>query len=143
MAEMAGSGGEARAATPGAYEFFAEKVQKDENIQAVKGKVARVFEDPSSRELIVEAEDILSGRKMRVSADLVVLATGMASSLAEEAPEGVSRDRDGFVLPSEQGPGIYAAGCARGPADVATSVQDATAAALRAIQSIQQAATRH
>jgi quinone-modifying oxidoreductase subunit QmoA len=42
-------------------------------------------------------------------------------------------DESGFVV-SEK-PGIYAAGCTRKPLDVATSNRDATAAALKAIQS--------
>jgi len=33
-------------------------------------------------------------------------------------------------------PGIYGAGCVRRPTDVASSVQDATSAALKAIQTI-------
>jgi quinone-modifying oxidoreductase subunit QmoA len=41
-------------------------------------------------------------------------------------------DEDGFVLDTL---GIYGTGCVKRPLDVATSVQDATGAALRAIQS--------
>ena len=41
-------------------------------------------------------------------------------------------DEDGFIL---EAPGIYGTGCVKRPLDVATSVQDATGAALRAIQS--------
>ena len=74
-------------------------------------------------------------------ADLVVLASGMVSSLADrriDAPLGL--DRDHFVVEADTAEGIFAAGCARGPFDVATSVQDATAAAARAIEAIQTAA---
>jgi quinone-modifying oxidoreductase subunit QmoA len=52
----------------------------------------------------------------------------------------VDFDKDNFVLPRQTDPGIFAAGCARGPFDVATSVQDATAAVLDAIQTIHGAA---
>jgi quinone-modifying oxidoreductase subunit QmoA len=41
-------------------------------------------------------------------------------------------DEDGFFL---DGPGICGAGCVKRPSDAASSVQDATAAALKAIQS--------
>jgi quinone-modifying oxidoreductase subunit QmoA len=129
--------------TPGTYEFFSKKVQSDKNVSVMKGKVAKIIEDPINKELIVEAEDILSARKFRVQVDLVVLATGMVASLEESIPEGpVATDKDHFVLGDESAPGIYVAGCARGPVDVATSVQDATAAALKAIQAIHGAAAR-
>lgn len=129
--------------TPGTYEFFSKKVQSDPNISTMKGKVAKIIEDSTTRELVVEAEDILSAQKFRVKVDLVVLATGMVPSVEEKKPAApVGYDGDHFILPDQAAPGIYAAGCARGPADVATSVQDATAAALKAIQAIHGAAAR-
>ncbi|MBI2460910.1 MAG: CoB--CoM heterodisulfide reductase iron-sulfur subunit A family protein, partial [Candidatus Rokubacteria bacterium] len=127
--------------TPGTYEFFTQKVLKDERISVMKGKVARITEDPGARKLIVEAENILSFEKVRLPVDLVVLATGMASSLAQGRPAGpLALDKDHFVLQAETGDGIFAAGCAKAPVDVATSVQDATAAAAMAIATIQSAA---
>jgi quinone-modifying oxidoreductase subunit QmoA len=124
--------------TPGIYEFFQKKVLSDERISIMKGKVARVTEDSQSRQLVVEAEDILSGEKARVPVDLVVLASGMVPSLARGAPAGpVALDGDHFVLADRTGEGIFAAGCANGPVDVASSVQDATAAAALAIETIQ------
>jgi heterodisulfide reductase subunit A-like polyferredoxin len=71
-----------------------------------------------------------------VHADLVVLATGMAASLDQGAPVGVHADKDHFLLPDESAPGIFPAGCARGPVDVATAAQDGTAAALKAIGAV-------
>jgi quinone-modifying oxidoreductase subunit QmoA len=129
--------------TPGTYEFFSQKVQSDSNVSAIKGKVAKIIEDPAAKELIVEAEDILSMEKLRVCVDLVVLAAGMVSSVDEKKPAGgIGYDKDHFVLPGQQAPGIFAAGCARGPVDVATSVQDATASALKAMRTIQTAVPR-
>ncbi len=129
--------------TPGTYEFFSQKVQSDPNVSTIKGKVAKIIEDPAAKELIVEAEDILSMKKLRVSVDLVVLATGMVSSVDEKKPAGdIGYDKDHFVLSDQPAPGIFAAGCARGPVDVATSVQDATASALKAMRTIQTAVPR-
>ncbi len=125
--------------TPGTYQFFSKKVQADGKVVTIKGKVARIIQEPNG-ELLVEAEDIVSQEKIRVAVDLVVLATGMASSLLAGKPEaGLEFDRDDFVLTEQSAPGIFAAGCARGPVDVATAVQDATSAALRAIQAIEAA----
>jgi quinone-modifying oxidoreductase subunit QmoA len=126
--------------TPGTYEFFQKKVLGDDHITITKGKVAKITEDKATRRLVVEAEDILAGGKTRLSVDLVVLASGMVPSLARGAPAGpVTLDGDRFLLGGE---GIFAAGCARAPVDVATSVQDATAAAALAIETIQTAARR-
>jgi quinone-modifying oxidoreductase subunit QmoA len=118
----------------GKYEEFYTKVAADENVTLIKGKVAKVEADPASGQIMVEAEDIYSGSKSQAKVDLVVLATGMEPSTATaRVPADVSYDESGFVI-SER-PGIYAAGCARRPLDVATSNRDATAAALKAIQS--------
>lgn len=129
--------------TPGTYEFFSKKVQSDPNVITLKGKVAKIVEDAGTSGLIVEAEDILSAKKRRFPVDLVVLATGMVPAIEEKKPSvPLSFDKDRFILPEEMAPGIYAAGCARGPVDVETSVQDATAATLRAIQAIHAAAAQ-
>jgi quinone-modifying oxidoreductase subunit QmoA len=129
--------------TPGTYEFFSKKVQSDKNVSVMKGKVAKIIEDSASKGLIVEAEDILSARKFRVNVDLVVLATGMVANMEEKKPAAeVGYDKDHFVIADESAPGIYVAGCARGPVDVATAAQDATAAALKAIQAIHGAGER-
>jgi quinone-modifying oxidoreductase subunit QmoA len=127
---------------PGTYGFFAQKVQSGGQVSAIKGKVAKIVQDPSTRDLIVEAEDILSGQKIQVHADLVVLATGMAASLDQDSPAGLNHDKDHFLLPEESAPGIFAAGCARGPVDVATAAQDATAAALKAMGAIRNRGAR-
>jgi quinone-modifying oxidoreductase subunit QmoA len=129
--------------TPGTYELFQQRVLGDEHIAITKGKIGRISQDEVTGQLVVEAEDILSGGKSRLSVDLVVLASGMVSSLARSGPAGpLALDGDHFVLGTESGEGIFAAGCAKGPVDVATSVQDATAAAALAIEAIQTAARR-
>ena len=38
--------------TPGTYEFFQKKVLSDEHITIMKGKVAKVTEDPGTRRLV-------------------------------------------------------------------------------------------
>jgi quinone-modifying oxidoreductase subunit QmoA len=103
--------------------------------------VAKIADDPETGDLVVDAEDTLGLKKRRVNVDMVVLASGMAASLEDGKPEGCMRfDGDHFVVPDEAASGIFVAGCARGPVDVATSVQDATAAAMKAISAIHGAA---
>ena len=90
--------------------------------------------DPASDKILVEAEDIYAGSKSQAKVDLVVLATGMEPSTAtKKVPTDVAYDDSGFIVSGK--PGIYAAGCTRKPLDVATANRDATAAALKAIQS--------
>lgn len=118
----------------GRNEDFLARIQVDENVQMIKGKIAKVTEDPETKDVIVEAEDTAAGAISRVQVDMLVLATGMVPSTAIEKIPGatVDYDEEGFVLDA---PDIYGAGCVKRPLDVATSVQDATGAALKAIQS--------
>jgi len=118
--------------SPGKYEKFREKLMADENATFIKGKVADIVVDGDAVKVI--AEDAVSGAKIEQSVDLAVLATGMQPSLSEGgAPAGVTLDEYGFVL-SDYGKGMIGAGCAKKAADVATSAQSSTAAALKAIQ---------
>jgi quinone-modifying oxidoreductase subunit QmoA len=125
--------------TPGGYDAFSRKVQASGKVTLIKGKVAKIV--GSGSDLVVEAEDILALTKRRVAVDMVVLASGMAAALDNGKPQAdIAFDADHFVVADNTAPGIYATGCARGPVDVATAVQDATAAAMKAIGAIQSAA---
>ncbi len=88
---------------------------------------------------MVVADDMVGGSMSRTPVDLVVLATGMAPSLGDGAPEGIDIDAEGFVVEGTDTEGILVAGCARAPVDVATTTVDATAAAMRAIQMVRRA----
>jgi len=114
----------------GRYEDFFAKVASDENVQFIKGKVAKI-EDAGNGNLIVHAEDTSTGKKVSMEVEMVVLATGMQPSLAVQKIDGLEYDDYGFVIEKE---GIIPCGVARKPADVATSNQDATGAVLKAIQ---------
>jgi quinone-modifying oxidoreductase subunit QmoA len=119
----------------GRFEDFYTKVQADNKVFFIKGKVAKITEDPTTNNLTVLAEDILSGKKIYKTVDMVVLATGMVpNGINTKMPVDIIYDEYGFVVPDLQTPGIYAAGCVKKPTDVASSIQDATAAALKAIQ---------
>lgn len=120
----------------GKFEDFYVQVTKDEKVFFVKGKVAEIVEDSATGALTVTAEDQLSGKLTKETVDMVVLATGMVPATAEKkVPAQISYDENGFLVRDSNRPGIYGAGCVRKPLDVASSVQDATAATLKAIQS--------
>jgi len=119
----------------GYLEDFYRKVQGYENLSLIKGKVAKVKEDPQTKDLTVEAEDVAQGKKVSEPVEMVVLATGLVPSIADiKIAADITYDDYGFI--ASQPPGIYAAGCSKRPADVSNSVMDATGAALKAIQSV-------
>jgi len=117
----------------GRFEVFFDRVRKDDKILLTKGKIVNITEDPVTRDVILEGEDILSGTKIRSTFDMAVLATGMQPNTSvEKIPvSGVTYDEFGFLV-SETG--IHAAGVSKRPMDVGTCLQDATGAALKALQ---------
>ncbi|MBW2065578.1 MAG: CoB--CoM heterodisulfide reductase iron-sulfur subunit A family protein [Deltaproteobacteria bacterium] len=118
-------------------EDFYRKTKEDENIEFIKGKVAKVTADEKGDRLVVRVEDTTSEALKEIPVDLVVLATGMQPNTSETPlPIQVPYDDYGFIASQQAGGGIYAAGCTRTPVGVQESVQDGTAAALKAIQSI-------
>jgi quinone-modifying oxidoreductase subunit QmoA len=120
----------------GTYEDFFMRMERDEGITLVKGKVAKIEEGSAPGDLAVEADDMLAGSKVRVNVDLVVLATGMVPNTAGAPIPGLDLERDeaGFAVGSWE-KGVHVAGVAGRPMDVATSVRNGTGAALKAAQS--------
>jgi quinone-modifying oxidoreductase subunit QmoA len=117
--------------TPGQLQEFASKVRSDEAVELVKGKVAKVEEDAQTNDLRVTVEDVLGGKKMTRTFELVVLATGMVPQTAG-LPADFKLDEFGFVMNGS--PGLFGAGCAKRPAEVSATVRDATGAALKSLQ---------
>jgi quinone-modifying oxidoreductase subunit QmoA len=118
------------------FEDFYQKVRKDPTVSFIKSKVARIAQEGKSGDLILHGVDTEGYHRYANTHDLVVLAVGMAPSVhGADIPAEIIADSSGFLEP---GSGIFGAGCASGPLDVNRSVQHATAAALRAIQVINQ-----
>jgi quinone-modifying oxidoreductase subunit QmoA len=123
---------------PGRLEDFYSVAQDDEKLQLIKGKVARITEDAASGDLVVEAEDTLTGRHLSRKVSLVVLATGIVPAqpaVRIELDGDLQRDEHGFLTSDQPLAGMLAAGCAKRPVDVAACTRDATGAALKALQS--------
>jgi len=121
----------------GKYEDFFATVQAHERVRLIKGKAGELTEDPPGSQVVVQCEDQSTGKILKEAFDLVVLATGMVPSTAtEKIPATLAYDDHGFVLSRRGTPGIIAAGCVQHPVDVASCVQDGTAAALKAIQAL-------
>lgn len=117
----------------GRNEDFYQKVAGETKLTLVKGKVAKITEAQGG-DLKIEAEDTLTGKKTSAVVNMVVLATGMQPN-AQPAIPGAAHDEFGFLVSDPDATGVVAAGCAGKPVEVAQCVQDATGAALKAIQS--------
>jgi len=175
--------------TPGQYEEFYRKVQKDPGVFLTKADVADVTRDDDGK-LVVTARNTMPGELIKVKVDLVVLAAGMVPNSADGEAIRAYKDAKKAVTAGEseiqrekaaetaehlkhhegteilnldyrQGPdlpilqynfpdshficfpyesrrtGIYPAGSVRQPMDGLSAREDATGAALKAIQCIE------
>ena len=138
--------------TPGHMELYYKSAQNAEGIFLTKGSVMKVEENGGS--LVVAVEDTLLGENISIQVDMVVLAAGM---------EPATLNEDSINLAYRQGPalvdlglfdgyadshficfpyetrrtGIYACGGVRKAETMEEAVDDATGAALKAIQCIE------
>ncbi len=138
--------------TPGFSELFYKGLQQDPGIFMTKGAVMNVSKNGDG--LIVDAKNTLLGEKLQVKADLVVLGAGMVPVTKDDPVVNLAyrqgpgfRDIDlfnGYVdsnficFPYEtQRTGIYAAGAIRRSMTMEEAIEDASGAALKAIQCLE------
>ena len=136
--------------TPGkSMEEFYNRVA-EEGMHLIRGRVADVYPDPNdgtTGRLVVQAEDTLTNRILKIPVDMVVLSVGL-----EPHPEAedlrrmfnLSCSSEGWFL--ERHPklapvntftdGIFLAGCCQGPKDIPDTVAQAGAAAAEAFSLI-------
>ncbi len=121
--------------SPGRLEDFYVKMQADEKFHFHRGKVAKITENPANGNVILEAENTLTGEITKTEVELAVLATGMVPNAVDSPPPlDTPLDDFGFVVPDTEN-GVVGAGVAARPYDVSATVQDATGAALKALNS--------
>jgi quinone-modifying oxidoreductase, subunit QmoA len=119
--------------SPGRLEDFYTMSQEDEKIHFQRGKVARVTEEDGTGNLIIEAENTLTGDLTKMNVDMVVLATGMVPSTKEKPPtKDTKLDEFGFIDQADDS-GIIGTGNVMRPMEVSTTIQDSTGAALKGI----------
>ena len=118
----------------GRNEDFLNRIEEHPRIELIKGKVAAVKKSGANNGLILESENIMSGKKEVTHSDLVILATGIVPN--DTGLNDLTSDDTGFLPGDRQVPGIYTTGCCKKPMDVSMSVKDATGTALKAIQSV-------
>ncbi|MCX7703196.1 MAG: CoB--CoM heterodisulfide reductase iron-sulfur subunit A family protein [Planctomycetota bacterium] len=123
------------------YEEFYLRAQ-DEGVVYIRGKVTELKEREGK--VILRAENTLGGGILEVSADLVVLATGMrgsSDSIPLASALKLPLDKANFyrevhpkLKPSESPvAGIYLGGCAQAPRDVQDTIAHSQAAASQAL----------
>lgn len=123
------------------FEDFYKKVQADPKVSFVKSKVARIDEDKATGDPVCQGVDTEGYHRYANPHDMVVLAVGMQPSVDKDAfPVEVVVNREGFIELDEANGGVFAAGCASDAMDVNRSVQNATGAALRAVQVVNRVA---
>jgi quinone-modifying oxidoreductase subunit QmoB len=134
--------------TPGFVEEFYQEVQQDPGIIFMKGTWEAT--EQSGDRLKVTVKDELLGETLMVSADCVVLATGMVPNGREDLHLGYRQgeglpdlkyefpDSHFICFPYEsRRTGIYASGAMRAPMDMPSAAEDAGGAMLKAIQTIE------
>ena len=124
------------------YEEFVQRAVEEDNVLYLRGKVSKIFRDGDK--IKVWGSDTLSGKRIEMAVDLVVL--GMAMLPSEGAKEladklGIATDEHGFMVelhpklhPLETSvSGIYLAGCCQGPKDIQDSVAQGGGAASKVL----------
>lgn len=130
-----------RAAGKG-YEEFVQKVMEEERVLYLRGKVSKIFRDGDK--VVILGADTLTGKKVELKADMVVLATAMLPSkgvkeLAKKLK--ISTDEFGFIKEAHPKlrpletltPGVYIAGVAQFPKDIPDTVAQSSGAASKVI----------
>ncbi len=126
----------------GFWEFYRKANEND--VKYVRGRPYEVFEDPQTKNLRLRYEDLDTGEMQTHEVELLVLATGimandrnkrLAKTLKLKLNElGYFKEKDPLLAPLDTHvDGIYLCGGATGPIDIAESVAQATAAAMRAV----------
>jgi len=120
------------------YEEFVQRAIEEDGVLYLRGRVSKIFEEDGK--MIVWGSDTLSGKKIEIAADMVVLAMAMIPN--EGTIELINKlkipiDEYGFL--SEAHPklrpveslsaGVYLAGCAQAPKDIPEAVAQASGAA--------------
>ncbi len=124
------------------YEEFIHRAMSEQRIIYIRGKVGKVYEEGDK--LKVVAVDTLTGKRIEIDADLVVLATAavpsdgtqdLAKKLRIQLSEGGWLKEAHLKLRPVETllGGIYIAGAAQYPKDITDTVAQASAAAAKAI----------
>jgi heterodisulfide reductase subunit A len=130
------------------YEEFVTRAMEEDDTVYIRGRVSKVF--PTDGDVMVWGVDTLTGRKIEITADLVVLASAIIPSEGSRRIAhmlGVDVDEFGFynadnaeMTPVESSvPGVFLAGTGLGPQDIPETVAQASGAAAKVLSMFQAA----
>ncbi|RTZ74501.1 MAG: heterodisulfide reductase subunit A [Gammaproteobacteria bacterium] len=123
------------------FEDFYANVKAMDNVSFIKSKVASITRNKENDNPVLNGVDTEGYHRYANEHDLVVLAIGMEPSVdADSLPVQVQLNREGFIEPSDENGGVFPAGVATDALDVNRAVQNATGAALKAIQVVNRVA---
>ncbi|MDD3847881.1 MAG: CoB--CoM heterodisulfide reductase iron-sulfur subunit A family protein [Smithellaceae bacterium] len=132
-----------RAAGKGYEEFYNRIIEED--VKFIRGKVARVAKSVDEQDrLIVEAEDTITGKFIKLPVDMVVLSPAMIPrSNAKDVARlfNLSTDKQGFFMErhpklaplATMSEGVFIAGVCQSPKDIPDTVAQANGAAAEAL----------
>lgn len=134
------------------YEEFVNRAMEEERILYIRGKVAKVFREGDK--VVVWGVDTLTGKRVEVRADLVVLAQAIVPSPGTEelarklriacGAEGFLREAHPKLRPLEAlTAGFFLAGAAQGPKDIPEAVAQASGAAAKVVALLSQPKLEH
>jgi heterodisulfide reductase subunit A len=124
------------------YEEFVNRAMEEDDTVYIRGRVSKVF--PTDDDVTVWGVDTLTGRKVEITADLVVVASAIVPSAgSREIARMLDVDVDQFgfynadnaeLMPVESGvPGVFLAGTGLGPQDIPETVAQASGAAAKVL----------
>ena len=116
---------------------------RTEGVIYIRGRPGQIKEDPDTKNLIVNVEDISTGTILSEVCDLIVLSIGAEGS-SESIPFPIAKDPKGFYIEAHPKlrpvdtptDGIFIAGGAESPKDIRESVTQASASAGRIVKLI-------
>ena len=124
------------------YEEFITRAMEEDHAVYIRGRVSKVF--PQDGKLIVWGADTLTGQKIEIATDMVVIAAAIVPSKgSRQVAEmlGINIGEHGFYSPTNeemtpvesQRPGIFLAGVGLGPRDIPETVAQASGAAAKVL----------
>lgn len=124
------------------YEEFVQRAQEEDGAIYLRGRVAKVFQEGDK--VMVWGADTLTGAKVEVAADMVVLATAITPAAgAKDLAQLLKMGTDQYGFFNEAHPklrpvesltrGLYLTGCCQAPKDIPDAVSQAGSAASKVL----------
>lgn len=117
------------------FRQYVARAEREYGVRYVRGRVAQIKEDEAHNP-VIRYEDAVTSRPAQMTFDLAVLATSLiprpgtvelAQVLGIEANQYGFMKTDPLAPVDTTRPGVFAAGCCRGPFDIPESVMQASA----------------